>query len=265
MVTSKRAQARGSTSKDCCCQCPSPRGEPLPTHTSTGDPPTLAGWSAQSPAEPLLLSRCMQNFVCVLQEWSVCFHSPVEILWPNPAGLQSQIPWGFLSLSLDPQVGKPDVQFRTFTTMGELIWYYCYPVCELPTQDYGIWFYCDCIPPPVSLWLLLCLWLGAMIFGGFQYPPVDGCSRASYNFNALIGGDKCTFFYSAILNQFPLYSVLFDLIISFLDVYPNVLNDIYIWAFLQEDSLNQSTVWTLNVSINRSYIQKLFTRVGANC
>ena len=28
--------------QDYCCQCPSPNGEPLSTHTSTGDPPTLA-------------------------------------------------------------------------------------------------------------------------------------------------------------------------------------------------------------------------------
>ena len=31
--------------QDYCCQCPSPSGEPLSTHTSTGDPPTLAGRS----------------------------------------------------------------------------------------------------------------------------------------------------------------------------------------------------------------------------
>ena len=29
----------------CCCQCPCPCGEPLPTHSTTGDPPTLAGSS----------------------------------------------------------------------------------------------------------------------------------------------------------------------------------------------------------------------------
>ena len=29
----------------CCCQCPCPCGEPLPTHSTTGNPPTLAGSS----------------------------------------------------------------------------------------------------------------------------------------------------------------------------------------------------------------------------
>ena len=49
-------------------------------------------------------------------------------------------------------------------------------------------------------------------FGGFQHPPVDGCSIASCNFGALIGGDECMF-YSAILNQKPLLGV-FDAILK---------------------------------------------------
>ena len=48
--------------------------------------------------------------------------SPVEVLWSNPTGLQGQIPWGFSVPLSDPQAGKPDVEFRTFTTMGELAW-----------------------------------------------------------------------------------------------------------------------------------------------
>ena len=29
-----------------------------------------------------------------------------------------------------------------------------------PPSSYGIWFYCDCAPPTISLWLLLCLGCG---------------------------------------------------------------------------------------------------------
>ena len=36
--------------------------------------------------------------------------------------------------------------------------------------------------------------------GGFQGPPVDGCSTTSCNFGVLAGGDEYTSFYSAILN-----------------------------------------------------------------
>ena len=40
-------------------------------------------------------------------------------------------------------------------------------------------------------------------FGGFQCPPVYGCSTASCNFGAFAGGDEYTSFYFAILNQKP--------------------------------------------------------------
>ena len=42
-----------------------------------------------------------------------------------------------------------------------------------PPSSYGIWFYCDCAPPTISLWLLLCLWMWGIFFGEFQCPPVD--------------------------------------------------------------------------------------------
>ena len=40
---------------------------------------------------------------------------------------------------------------------------------------------------------------GISFIGGFQCPPVDGCSTASCNFGVLTGGDECASFYSAIL------------------------------------------------------------------
>ena len=45
-----------------------------------------------------------------------------------------------------------------------------------PHSSYGIWFYCNCTPPTVSLWLLLCLWMWGIFFGEFQCLPVDDCS-----------------------------------------------------------------------------------------
>ena len=45
-----------------------------------------------------------------------------------------------------------------------------------PPSSYGNWFYCDCAPPTVSLWLLLCLWMWGIFFGEFQCLPVDDCS-----------------------------------------------------------------------------------------
>jgi len=44
---------------------------------------------------------------------------------------------------------------------------------------------------------------GVSFLGGFQYPPVDGCSTASYDFSALAGGDEYTSFYSTIFSLLP--------------------------------------------------------------
>ena len=72
-----------------------------------------------------------------------------------------------------------------------------------PPSSYGIWFYCDCTPLTISLWLLLCLCMWGIFFGGFQCLPVDDCSAVSCDSGALARGSECTSFYSAILNQSP--------------------------------------------------------------
>ena len=72
-------------------QCSSPCGDSLPTHASTGGPPTVAGSFVQSPVGSLFLSSgawCMQNFVCALQDWSFCLSqssgSPIiKSHWPS--------------------------------------------------------------------------------------------------------------------------------------------------------------------------------------
>ena len=72
-----------------------------------------------------------------------------------------------------------------------------------PPSSYGIWFYCDCTPPTVSLWLLLCLWMWGIFFSEFQCLPVNDCSAVSCDSGVLTRGSECTSFYSAILNQSP--------------------------------------------------------------
>ena len=86
-----------STSQNFCCQCPCPHSELQPPPASAGDPPTLAGKSSSVSYR-------------VTHLW--------EFLLPLP----------------DPQLGKPDVGLRTFTPVGELLWYNCSPVCESSTQ-----------------------------------------------------------------------------------------------------------------------------------
>ena len=67
-----------------------------------------------------------------------------------------------------------------------------------PPSSYGIWFYCDCAPPTVSLRLFLCLWMWGIFFGKFQCLPVDDCSAVSCDSGVLERGSEGMSFYSAI-------------------------------------------------------------------
>ena len=68
-----------------------------------------------------------------------------------------------------------------------------------PPTSYGIWFYSNCAPPTVSLWLLRCLWMWGIFFGEFQCLPVNDCPAASCDYSVLARGSESTSFYSAIL------------------------------------------------------------------
>ena len=70
-----------------------------------------------------------------------------------------------------------------------------------PPRSYGIWFYCDCSPPTISLCLLLCLWMWGIFFGECQCLPVNDCPAASCDSDGLTGGSESTSFYSTILVQ----------------------------------------------------------------
>ena len=75
-----------------------------------------------------------------------------------------------------------------------------------PPRSYGNWFYCDCAPPTISFWLLLCLWMWGIFLVDFQCLPVDDCSAVSCDSGALTRGSERTSFYSTILNQSLPYS-----------------------------------------------------------
>ena len=85
---------------------------------------------------PLGLGACKILFVPSKTSVSVfCQFSGRPVIksrWP----LQT-IPWGFPVLLSDPQAGKPDVGFRTFTTVQELLWCYCSQSVGSP-GGYGI-------------------------------------------------------------------------------------------------------------------------------
>jgi len=160
--------------QDCCCQCSHLHGRQLPTHTSTGNPPTLAGRSG---------SACFGvtiSFPWILMHTRFCLCPPrVESLFPyscvsptGPTGVWRLILWGFPVPLLDPQAGKSDMRLRTFTTVGELLWYYCSPDCILPTQQ--IWYLIlSCLHPSYHLFAASSLTLDMVIL--FWWVPASSC------------------------------------------------------------------------------------------
>ena len=172
-------------------------------------------------------SWCVQDFVCALQEWSLCFHqscrSPViksqsahfscsvvsnslrthgshwlsksDSLWiPSPFA-------GFPVLLLDsqsfcwiPRLGsltwgsEPSQQWENFFGIIVLQFVGC------PPDGYGVWCHCDCTSPTISQFFFV-FGHGVSFFDGFQHSPVDGCSIASCDFGALAGADECTFYH----------------------------------------------------------------------
>ena len=128
---------------------PSPLWWVLPTHTSTGDTPILAGsfgsvsYIITAPFLWLLVCTWF-FFFCALSAWSLCFPQPcgsliIKSFWPSRSD-----PVGIPTAFVRSQTMKPDVGFQTFTTVGELLWHYCSPGCRSPTQ---------CISDMILLWL----------------------------------------------------------------------------------------------------------------
>lgn len=139
--------SRGFTSRgtfwDCCCLFPASCRELLLTHTCTGDPPTLAGSFASVSCVGAWGVVVTAAFLWVLVHTRFCLW-PSRLESPFPPVLWkscNQIPLAFkvrFPGDSSPSVGspgwKPDMGFRTVTTVGELLWYYFSPVSGLPIQ-----------------------------------------------------------------------------------------------------------------------------------
>ena len=96
-----------------------------------------------------------------------------------------------------------------------------------PPSSYRIRFYCDCAPPTVSLWLLLCLWMWGIFFGGCQCLPVDDCSTVSCDSGALARGrrqraNSCYVRYLFIGCSLKLYIIVLWVYIFVLSLYTHV-------------------------------------------
>ena len=125
-------------------QCPCSCGEPLLTHASTG---ADSFGSASCRVTVLLLWVLVSTKFCLCPpRLEFVSLSPLQGLQSNPTVPQGQTPLGCPVPLLDPQAGKPDMGFRIFTIMRELLWYYYSPVCGSPPVGMGFWFDHDCAP-----------------------------------------------------------------------------------------------------------------------
>ena len=91
-------------------------------------------------------------------------------------------------------VSEPSLQCVDFCDISVL------QIVRHPPSSYGIWFYCDCAPPTISLCLFLCLCMLGIFFGEFQCLPVNDGSAVHCDSGALSRGSESTYFYSSILN-----------------------------------------------------------------
>ena len=154
--------------------------------------------------------------------------SPVKVLQSSPSSLPSLILWEFFLLLPDPRLGsltwgsEPSLQWVDFCGISVL------QFVSHPPNSYGIWFYCDCASPTVSLWLLLCLCIWRIFFGEFRCLSVDDCSAVSCDSGALSRGSESMPFCSAILNQSP--DLVFFLILLILNnfISPFILPQTYL-------------------------------------
>jgi len=159
--------------------------EPLPTSTPTGDSSMPVGVSALSPVGscsfPLGLGVCRS--VCALQDCSFCFPqscgSPVnKSCWPSrPDSL------GILS----PFVGSPGWEawggVQNLYNSGRTSLVLLFSSLWV-TQPVGMGFdFIVIVPLPSSHWgCFFVFGRGVSFSGGFQCPPVLGCSAASWSF-----------------------------------------------------------------------------------
>ena len=186
---------------------PCPCGEPLVTHASTADPPTLAGRFGS------VSCGAIAPFLWVWVQARFCLYHPrLEFLFPPVLWkFYNQISLGFKvrflgnsqSLCQIPRLwsllwgSEPSQQWEnSFGTLLSSLW-----VTHLAGMGFC---FIVIVPLLPSYWGFFFVFGHGVSFSGrFQHPPVNGCSTARCDVGALTGEDEYMSFCSAILNQKP--------------------------------------------------------------
>ena len=180
------------TSQNCCCQCLCPCSEAQPPHASAGDPPILACLSGPvsygvTAFFPWVLV-CKR--LCVSPPWVEFPFS--SVLWQSCDQTLLAFKARFFGDSSShwwtPRLGSLMWGSELLLLWGNFSGIIVFQFMCRPPGGYGIWFYCSCVPPTVSLWLLLCLWMYSIFFGRFQHFFVGCCSAVSCNFGVFVRG-----------------------------------------------------------------------------
>ena len=142
----------------------------------------------------------MQNFVCVLQNCSLCFPQSserpiIKSCWPSrPDSLGIPSPF-VISPDWEAWCRIQNLHNNARTSLVLLsssLW-----ITHPPDMGFDFIVIVPLLPSLCSFFFVF--GHGVSFFGGFRHPPVNGCC----NFGALTG-DECTSFYSTILNLIPL-------------------------------------------------------------
>ena len=108
----------------------------------------------------------MQGFVCALHDWNLFPLVLGKSYNQIPLALQVRFPEDSQSLCWGPRLGsltwgsKPSQQSENF--FGIIVLQFVH----LAPSRYGIWFYHDCAPPAISLWLFLSFNVGYLVLVG---------------------------------------------------------------------------------------------------
>ena len=135
-----------------------------------------------------------------------------SVLWKSyhqiPLAFRARLP-GLPAPLSDPEAGKPDMGFRTFTTVRELLWHYCSPACGSPTQQIRdlIFFMTVCLLLS-NLGFFFFSGCGVPSFGGFQCRPVwlqifAGCPPAKLVANLVLSQEEMSAHPSIICHLEP--------------------------------------------------------------
>ena len=152
-----------STSQNCCCQCLCPCSEPQLLTASAGYPPVLAGRSGP------VSYGVTAFFPWVLMCMRLCVHPPrveflfLPVLWKSCdqtlLALKAWFSGDSSSHCHNPRLGSLLQGSELSLLWDKFCGMVVFQFVGHPPGRYGIWFYCDCAPPTILLWLLLCLWM----------------------------------------------------------------------------------------------------------